>query len=38
MVHHLDAIALTQIEGLYRRLLPKGDRILDLMVWGEKAP
>ena len=31
MVHHLDAMALTQIEGLYRRLLPKGARILDLM-------
>lgn len=31
MVHHLDATALTQIEGLYRRLLPTGARILDLM-------
>jgi SAM-dependent methyltransferase len=31
MVHHLDANALTQIEGLYRRLLPTGARILDLM-------
>ncbi|MEA3277911.1 MAG: methyltransferase domain-containing protein [Pseudomonadota bacterium] len=31
MVHHLDATALSQIEGLYRRLLPKGARILDLM-------
>lgn len=31
MVHHLDATALTQIEDLYRRLLPKGARILDLM-------
>jgi SAM-dependent methyltransferase len=31
MVHHLDATALTQIEGLYRRLIPKGARILDLM-------
>lgn len=31
MIHHLDATALSQIEGLYRRLLPKGARILDLM-------
>ena len=31
MVHHLDAAALSQIAGLYRRLLPKGARILDLM-------
>jgi len=31
MVHHLDATALTQIEDLYRRLIPKGARILDLM-------
>jgi SAM-dependent methyltransferase len=31
MVHHLDATALTQIEDLYRRLVPKGARILDLM-------
>ncbi len=32
MVHHLDAAALNQIAGLYRRLLPKGARILDLMT------
>lgn len=31
MVHHLDATAVSQVEGLYRRLLPKGARILDLM-------
>jgi len=32
MVHHLDAVALAQISALYRRLLPKGAKILDLMT------
>jgi SAM-dependent methyltransferase len=31
MVHHLDSTALSQIADLYRRLVPKGARILDLM-------
>ncbi len=39
MVHHLDAAALSQIVGLYGRLLPKGVRILDLMTsWTSHLP
>ncbi len=39
MVHHLDAAALSQIAGLYGRLLPKGARILDLMTsWTSHLP
>lgn len=32
LVYHLDSTALNQIRGLYRRLLPRGAEILDLMT------
>ncbi|HKJ77021.1 MAG TPA: methyltransferase domain-containing protein [Gammaproteobacteria bacterium] len=32
MVHHLDATALAEVEGLHRRLLSPGSRVLDLMA------
>lgn len=31
-VHHLDSLALSTVEGLYVRLIPKGAAILDLMA------
>lgn len=39
MVSHVDATAAAQIAGLYRRLLPEGGRVLDLMAsWESHLP
>ena len=39
LVHHLDATARQQVEGVYWRLLPQGGRILDLMSsWVSHLP
>lgn len=39
LVQHLDSTALEQIGGLYRRLVPQGGRILDLMSsWVSHLP
>lgn len=39
LVHHLDETAISHIEGIYARLLPKAGRILDLMgSWASHIP